>query len=167
MAREDGADVGDEAPAPPSARDQRTGRFLPGVSGNPGGRPIQEPGVVDLARSAGALALLTLMKVCNDRTAPHTIQMRAADLLLRRGFGKPPAPVPGGVGRWPGLRENVQRCLDSFVREEGSDAIAGAPPACDLQHGAASPAPTPAPLHPDDRAALRAALSLRGLDRRD
>ncbi len=89
---------------------------------------------MELARSAGALALLTAMKICNDRTASHRVQLQAADLLLRRGFGAAPSPAAGGVGRWPGLRENVGRCLDSFVRDEGTAAVAGAPPACDLQH---------------------------------
>ena len=66
----------------------RSGKgFLPGQSGNPGGRPKDIGGVQDLARQHTALAIETLVQIMQhgDRDAAR---VAAAQALLDRGWGK-------------------------------------------------------------------------------
>lgn len=84
------ANTGELAPA----RDAR-GRFLPGVSGNPSGRPADEREIRALARSHAPECiekLLTLMRSAVD----ERVQLAAAEALLSRGYGRPPQPVEHG-----------------------------------------------------------------------
>jgi hypothetical protein len=65
--------------------------FVPGQSGNPGGRPKEDSEVKALARTAGPEAvqkLVELMRGDDRRTA-----LAAAQALLDRGFGKPSQAV--------------------------------------------------------------------------
>ena len=65
------------------------GRFLPGGSGNPGGRPKSERRVIDLARENTELAISTLAAICSDESAPASARVAAANHLLDRGWGGP------------------------------------------------------------------------------
>ncbi|MDA1091535.1 MAG: DUF5681 domain-containing protein [Proteobacteria bacterium] len=56
------------------------GRFKPGQSGNPGGRPKSEPGFRDACRELSTKALKALEDILKSKANP---QARVADHLLR------------------------------------------------------------------------------------
>jgi hypothetical protein len=70
-----------------------------GQSGNPAGRSRSEFALRDHARTFTQEALDTIANVMRDENAPPDARIRAAEALLNRGWGKPPAPmeVSGGV----------------------------------------------------------------------
>lgn len=69
------------------------GWFKPGQSGNPKGRTKVPDQVKDLAREHTFEAIATLARIMKDRTAPHSAQVRAAESLLDRAWGKAEATV--------------------------------------------------------------------------
>ena len=70
----------------------KTGRFIKGHSGNPGGRPKEEHNVIELARSYTTEALETLVELMRDGK-DERVRGTAAQALLDRGWGKPKAEV--------------------------------------------------------------------------
>ena len=64
-----------------------SGRFLPGQSGNPGGRPKDEHRVSELARSYTAEAIETLVDLMRHGK-DERVRGTAAQALLDRGWGK-------------------------------------------------------------------------------
>jgi hypothetical protein len=80
----------------------------------------RKPGVVskakidiaERAKTHGDAALATLVNVMNDREAPHSARVSAANAILDRGFGKPHQSV--GVGGTDGgpLQVLIQRYAD-------------------------------------------------------
>ena len=77
-----------------AARDGK-GRFLPGQSGNPGGRPVEEREMKVLARSHTVEAiekLVHLMRSAEDQR----VQFLAAEALLDRGHGRAAPAVASG-----------------------------------------------------------------------
>ncbi len=71
----------------------RRGRFLPGISPNPGGRPKVMLVVIDTARAHTLLAIKTLAEVAANPHEPAAARIAAAVALLDRGWGKPRQPV--------------------------------------------------------------------------
>lgn len=70
--------------------------FQAGQSGNPGGRPravVDGVHVPTLARSYGPEAVETLAKIMRNEEAPPNARVKAAEVLLDRGFGKAPAII--------------------------------------------------------------------------
>lgn len=67
--------------------------FQPGQSGNPGGRPKGEARVRDAAREHTDAALNVLVEAMTD--PDKRIAIKAAEVLLDRGWGKPSQPVGG------------------------------------------------------------------------
>ena len=65
----------------------RSGQFLPGQSGNPGGRPKDEHRVSELARSYTAEAIETLVDLMRHGK-DERVRGTAAQSLLDRGWGK-------------------------------------------------------------------------------
>ena len=65
------------------------GRFVPGQSGNAGGRPHAYKEFTELARSFAPDALRTLREIANDSNAQHFARIAAAEAILNRGFGRP------------------------------------------------------------------------------
>lgn len=63
-----------------------SGRFVPGVTGNPGGRP---KGIAQLAREHKDKALSVLCAGMDDEDA--RVRIAAAREILDRGYGKPVA----------------------------------------------------------------------------
>jgi hypothetical protein len=98
-----------------------TGRFAPGVSGNPGGRPRGLLRAVrELVGEDGEAIAVFWSEVMNDQAAKVSDRLEASRLLAERGFGKTPMeifePVDGDerdersteVERWP----NDERLLE-------------------------------------------------------
>lgn len=72
------------------------GRFKPGVSGNPGGRPKREGEVRELARAHTEAAIAKLAELMTNRDP--RVALRAAEALLDRAWGRPGQAVELGGG---------------------------------------------------------------------
>jgi hypothetical protein len=89
-----------------------------GQSGNPRGRPKEVGPVRELAKRYTEAAIETLAEVMQDKAAPHSARIAAAEALLGRGWGKPqqaiemavehssPMPMPDLAAIW--LRAGAQ-----------------------------------------------------------
>lgn len=88
------------------------GRFKPGVSGNPGGRPKGLSRVAESARAKTDAMLDVLEKVATDDKAPHSARVSAAVAILDRGWGKPSQPI-GGAEDLPPLTQADARALST------------------------------------------------------
>ena len=73
------------------------GRFEPGTSGNPGGRPKDEARVAELARSYTSEAIETLAHLMRHGR-DERVRGTAAQALLDRGWGKPKVEVVSEAG---------------------------------------------------------------------
>lgn len=69
------------------------GRWLPGASPNPAGRPKASYLVSDIAKQHTPEAIATLAKIMGDDNAPHSARVQAAEALLNRAWGKAPVAV--------------------------------------------------------------------------
>jgi hypothetical protein len=70
------------------------GRWVPGSSPNPGGRPAGMAEVRDLARSYTAIAIEKLAHLVQHAKSEQAC-IAAASELLSRGWGKPTQPIAG------------------------------------------------------------------------
>ena len=75
----------------PSKR-TKSGQFVPGSSGNPGGRPKDEARVAELARSYTSEAIDTLVELMRHGKEER-VRGTAAQALLDRVWGKPKLEV--------------------------------------------------------------------------
>jgi len=66
------------------------GRFLPGSTGNPGGRPRRDPELVKLASLHAADAVRILGELLDDKAQPGLVRLGAAREILDRAFGRAP-----------------------------------------------------------------------------
>jgi hypothetical protein len=112
-------------------RDQ-TGRWKPGVSPNPSGRPKTDLKIRDLARQHTEAALNTLVECL---ASPNdSVRVSAAQALLDRGYGKAPASLEithtnpiapqllSTAGAWladPVMSEHVLALADAGAVVEG------------------------------------------------
>lgn len=71
------------------------GKWLPGVSGNPEGRRVETELklVRELAREHTATAINRLVEIAEDGTANAMARVRAAEVILSRGWGQPSPEV--------------------------------------------------------------------------
>ena len=70
------------------------GRWMPGASPNPGGRPAGMAEVRGLARSYTAIAIEKLAHLVQHAKSEQAC-IAAASALLDRGWGKPTQPIAG------------------------------------------------------------------------
>ena len=122
------------------------GCFAPGRSGNPGGRPPEVGRVKELARAHTEEALGTLVAIMRNGKSPAAARLRAAELLLDRGWGKAETKAEiGAPGEFDHLTpEEVEAQLieelvaggipkemaEVFARSQGSPRVARAPSGC-------------------------------------
>src|SRR6476659_4957707 len=66
------------------------GRFQPGTSGNPGGRPRAAHNIQELAREHAIEALDVLIQIMLNEKTPPNARVAAANTLLDRAYGKAP-----------------------------------------------------------------------------
>jgi hypothetical protein len=112
-----------------------TGRFAPGTSGNPGGRPRGLARTVrELVGDDGDTIVAFWLEVMNDPTARTSDRLEASKLLAERGWGKPTLPVAAveptpdddahskEVLRWPSPERMLE--LARIAREMGDDGKA-------------------------------------------
>ena len=67
----------------------KNGRFVPGQSGNPGGRPKTLARVQDLARQYTETSIKVLGEIMEDEDERGATRIAAIQVLLDRGWGKP------------------------------------------------------------------------------
>lgn len=65
------------------------GRFAPGVSGNPGGRPREVAHVRELARQWTEQAIQVLGEIMTNPREKASARVAAGQALLDRGWGRP------------------------------------------------------------------------------
>jgi hypothetical protein len=89
-------------------------RWQKGQSGNPGGRRKEDNQVKELAKQHTALALETLVNLCQNGKAEST-KLAAAIALLDRGWGRPAQAIIGGDEDDPPIQlsEIVIRAVDA------------------------------------------------------
>jgi len=75
----------------------KSGQFVPGSSGNPGGRPKDEARVAELARSHTIEAIDTLVDLMRHGK-DERVRGTAAQALLDRGWGKPKVELVSEAG---------------------------------------------------------------------
>lgn len=70
--------------------------FQPGQSGNPGGRPKLDPKLKEMAQAKTAEAFNVVVQCLNDDDMK--IRLKAAEMILDRGYGRPPQAITGEDG---------------------------------------------------------------------
>lgn len=73
--------------------------FQPGKSGNPGGRPKEDPALRIAAREHTEAALQVIVASMGDDDAK--VRLKAAEIILDRGYGKPAQALAGADGDGP------------------------------------------------------------------
>ena len=89
-----------ESGATPVATARVNGKFAPGHSGNPVGRPRQTPEEFELLtriRSLSDKAVAALESVLDDEDAPADAKIRAATIVIERQLGKPRQEIDQNV----------------------------------------------------------------------
>jgi hypothetical protein len=91
------ADIGQRTAASEQAPIRAAGgRFVPGVSGNPGGRPKENDEVKQLARQHTEAAITRLVQWMQDDNPKASVA--ACIALLDRGWGRPTQAISGEGG---------------------------------------------------------------------
>ena len=94
------------------------GRFAPGVSPNPGGRPKGLAELQELARSHSATAIARLAYIAEHGKSEQA-QIAACIALLDRGYGKPTQPMAGDNTAPP-----IQYSIDVPAKETREEWLA-------------------------------------------
>lgn len=97
----------------------RCGKFAPGQSGNPGGRPKDEHRVADLARSYTTEAIETLVDLMRNATEDR-VRGTAAQALLDRGWGKARQEIVQDISGPQESYLDVLKRVDEAIRARAS-----------------------------------------------
>ena len=99
----------------PSLGNLRRGNpaWVKGRSANPGGRPRGFEDIAQRARDLGPLAIERLGEILRDPKSKDGAVIRAAELLLERGYGKAPAFHTND----PGEFRDVLEMTDAQIRD--------------------------------------------------
>ena len=105
-----------------------SGKYAPGVSGNPGGRPKLVREVVELARQHTEFAIEQLVEIARDGRN-EMARVKALELLLNRAHGSPVTEIEleqkrqDDDGPWE-FTFNVGRGTDEIIGElVGEDEV--------------------------------------------
>ena len=103
----------------------KNGRFLPGISGNPGGRPREVGHVRELARDHSEEAIETLVDLMRHAKS-DAARGAAAQALLDRGYGKSVAVSMDVVDEGQAHLDALHEMLDRRERIGKEKALAEA-----------------------------------------
>lgn len=70
----------------------KAGKFAPGCSGNPGGRPKKtdaQRAAQEAIQALASDAVELVSAIMRDETAPLPVRLKAAEMVLDRSIGKP------------------------------------------------------------------------------
>lgn len=84
--------------APPESREASRGRFRPGVSGNPGGRPRVFADVKALAGEYTTEAIESLVRIARATKTPAPVKLAAWREVMDRAIGRPAQAITGEGG---------------------------------------------------------------------
>lgn len=76
-----------------AGRDNTSGRFVKGVSGNPGGMPKAIVEVAKAAREHTVEMLEVLLSIARDKAATASARVSAAQYVVDRGWGRAPQTI--------------------------------------------------------------------------
>jgi hypothetical protein len=118
----------------PTGRRDDFGRFSPGISGNPGGRPKGIATRIRAETRNGEELADFMLSVLRDDSEPTRTRMEAASWLADRGFGKPTmrqelsGPDSGPISSKHTVGEDdVDRAIAVILTQFGAGNVAGAP----------------------------------------
>ena len=106
----------------------KTGRFVPGQSGNPGGRPKVLEEVRELGKAASPKIMRAFIKMALDEKTPAAQRIAAGNAVLDRTMGKPEQQhrVSGQINFAHLLAEYTQlRALEDGGELEALDVVDG------------------------------------------
>ncbi|MBW8075771.1 MULTISPECIES: DUF5681 domain-containing protein [Metallibacterium] len=84
-------------PSRASVKRPRGRPWRPGQSGNPSGHPKDYREVVALAREHTSRAIAILVEMMESPQVSDSARVRAAELILERGWGKAVQPIAGNL----------------------------------------------------------------------
>ena len=109
-------------------------KFQKGQSGNPGGRPKQSESLTLLAREYTDDALNTLIKIMEDKDAPKSSRVSAAQTILDRGWGKAPQTIDLNTNPLDNMDADEQRLLLEALQLIREDADGDGVPVTETTH---------------------------------
>ena len=104
------------------------GKFQPGVSGNPAGRPKEDAEFKQLAKAKSEAALNLLIGFMEDEKADKELRARCAIYVIERAHGKPIQEVKGVSASkyteiWIGAAKRAERIgADGRIRSQNQRA---------------------------------------------
>lgn len=81
------------------------GTFAEGTSGNPAGRPKTHAELTEAAREYTVESLDVILAIMRDKKQSGATRLRAAELMLARGWGEPTKPIALGDAEGDGKLE--------------------------------------------------------------
>ncbi len=91
--------------------------FQPGQTGNPRGRAKRDLDLAEIARAHTEEAIATLVEIMTDTAASPASRVSAAQALLDRGYGRPPASLDVNHTM------TIEQHFEGFIRDlQGSRA---------------------------------------------